>query len=515
MSNSALLHPLRHRRRRHTGPAVEVGAAVQVCGTLLKYLSASALFPLAVALGYGERWWPWLAAAAISAGVGLALERVPGDPKRAGMREGFLIVSLTWLLAAGFGALPFILSGEPQLSNVIDAYFEAMSGFTTTGASILTDPSKVSHSLLMWRGFSQWLGGMGIIVLALAVLPRLRIGGRQLLENEMPGPETEPLTSSIRSTAQRLWLLYVGLTGVMILILAVFGWVGIDGEMGLFDAVFHAFAAMPTGGFTIRPNGVADYAAASQWVITAFMFLAGINFALLYRALVRRQPRAAARDEELRVYALIAVVASAVLLIDLLGEGVLGGEAAVRHAVFQVVSIMTTTGFASVDFALWPSLAAMVLVALMFIGGSAGSTSGSVKVVRHIMVGKILRRELEETIHPELVVPLRVNRRTVDEQTVRAVLTFVLLYVGLFSLGAIGLVIDATRTDTAVTPFEAIAAAATTLGNVGPGFGFAGPFGSFAEFSGLSKVIMIGLMWLGRLEILPIVILLSPRFWRR
>lgn len=492
-----------------------MGASLQVCGTLLKYLSLSALFPLIIALGYGEEWWPWVAAGAITAATGLLLERVPGDPQRVGVREGFLIVSLTWLLAAAFGALPYLLSGEPQLSNVIDAYFESMSGFTTTGASVLTDIPDLSHSLLMWRQFTQWIGGMGIIVLALAVLPRLRIGGRQLLENEMPGPSTEPLTSSIRSTARRLWVLYVALTGALALLLAVFGWTGIDGEMGVFDAIAHAFSTMPTGGFSNRATGVAEFGAASQWAIAAFMLLAGINFALIYMALIRRRPRVALRDQELRVYLVITTVAAGIILADLLGEGVFAGEAAVRHAIFQTVSLMTTTGFASADFALWPSLAAMTLLALMFSGGSAGSTSGSIKVVRHIIVAKILRRELDETVHPEIVSTVRINGRLIDDGTLRAVLTFVLLYVGIFSAGAIGLVIDATRTDTQVTPFEALAAAATTLGNVGPGFGFAGPFGSFAEFSGLSKAIMIVLMWLGRLEVLPIVILLTPRFWRR
>lgn len=507
--------PARARPRGRARPAVEVGASLQVCGTLLKYLSVAALFPLAIALGYGEAWWPWLVSGVISAGAGLALERLPGHQQRIGVREGFLIVSLTWLLVAAFGAFPYLLSGEPQLSHPIDAYFESMSGFTTTGASILTDIPGLPHSVLMWRQFTQWLGGMGIIVLALAVLPRLRIGGRQLLENEMPGPETEPLTSSIRSTAQRLWLLYVALTAAQALVLALFGWTGIDDEMSPFEAIAHAFSTLPTGGFSTRATGMAEFGAATQWVVVLFMLLAGVNFALLYRAFVRRRPRAAIRDEEFRVYLLLVAAAALILLVDLLGEGLHHGEAAVRHAVFQTVSMLTTTGFASVDFAKWPALAAMVLVAVMFVGGSAGSTSGAIKVSRHIIVGKILRRELDETVHPEIVAPVRMNGRMIDEATLRAVLTFVLLYVGIFTAGAIGLVIDATRTDTAVTPFEAIAASATTLGNVGPGFGFAGPFGSFAEFSALSKVIMIVLMWLGRLEILPIVILLTPRFWRR
>ena len=500
------------RRQRF---AVELGGSLQVCGTMLKYLSVAALFPLAIALGYGEPVWPWLAAGAISAGVGLGLERVPGSQERVGTREGFLIVSLTWLLAAAFGALPYLFVGEAPLDNPIDAYFESMSGFTTTGASVLTDIEGLSHAVAMWRQFTQWIGGMGIIVLALAVLPRLRVGGRQLLENEMPGPDHEPLTSSIRSTAQRLWLLYVGLTALQALILSMLGWTGIDDRMSPYEAIAHAFATMPTGGFSTKAASLGAFGASSQWVVTVFMLLAGVNFALLYRAFVRRQPRAAARDQEFRAYLLLLGVASAIILVDLLGEGVLGGEAAVRHAIFQTVSMMTTTGFASIDFALWPALAAMALVALMFVGGSAGSTAGSIKVVRHLIVGRIIRRELDETVHPEIVSPVRANGRLVDEPVLRAVLTFVLLYVGIFAIGAIGLVIDATRTDTSVTPFEALAAAATTLGNVGPGFGFAGPFGSFAEFSGLSKVIMIVLMWLGRLEILPIVILFTPRYWRR
>lgn len=503
---------LPHERQRL---AVELGGALQVCGTMLKVLSLAAVFPAGIALGYGEPVWPWLAAGAISAGVGLGLERIPGSQERVGMREGFLIVSLTWLLAAAFGALPYLLIGEAPLDNPIDAYFESMSGFTTTGASILTDIEGLSHSVALWRQFTQWIGGMGIIVLVLAVLPRLRVGGRQLLENEMPGPDVEPLTASIRSTVQRVRFLYVGLTALQALVLALLGWTGIDDAMTPYEAIAHAFTTIPTGGFSTRAEGLAAFGAATQWVVTLFMLLAGVNFALLYRAFVRRQPRAAARDQEFRVYLLLLAVASAIILADLLAQGVLAGEAAVRHAIFQTVSIMTTTGFASIDFALWPALASMALVGLMFFGGSAGSTSGSIKVVRHVIVARILRREFDETIHPEIVSPVRVNGRLVDEPVLRAVLTFVLLYVGICAIGALGLVIDASRTDTTVTPFEALAAAATTLGGVGPGFGFAGPFGSFADFSGLSKVILIVLMWLGRLEIVPIVILFTPRYWRR
>ena len=346
------------------------------------------------------------------------------------------------------------------------------------------------------------------------MLPRLRVGGRQLFESELPGPELEPLATSIRDTAQRLWLLYIALTGVLVLTLSIFAWTGADDAMSVYDAFGNAFATLPTGGFGVRGTSMAEFSAASQWVIALFMLLAGVNFALLYRAFVRGDGRAAARDDEFRLYLALLAVGSAILLLELLSKGIEGGEAAIRHSVFQAVSIMTTTGFASTDFTFWTTLTAMTLVGLMFVGGSAGSTSGSIKVVRHLFVGRMLRRELVQTVHPELVQPIRLNRVAVDERTLRAIMTFVLLYVGLFVVGAAGLAIESARLGHDLTPFGAIAAAATTLGNVGPGFGFAGPYGSFEPFSNLSKLIMICLMWLGRLEIIPVVVLLSRNYWR-
>lgn len=499
-------------------PARELGvdlpATLNLVGSLLVYLSLAALLPLVVALGYSEPFWPFAAAGGIAAAAGWSLARATRGKERVGVREGFLAVSLTWLLAAGFGALPYLFSGEDQLASPIDAYFEAMSGFTTTGASVLTDIESLPHSLLFWRQLTQWLGGMGIIVLALAVLPRLRVGGRQLLESELPGPELEPLTASIRDTARRLWLLYAALTALEALVLAVLGWTGVDERIGLFEAVAHALTTMPTGGFSTENESIAAFSAATQWVIVGFMVAAGANFALTYTALVRRRPRTIARDEEFRVYLALLSVGALVILVELLGESILTGEAAVRHAVFQSVSMMTTTGFASADYTQWTALTAMTLVGLMFIGGSAGSTAGSIKAVRHLLIGRMLRRELAQTVHPEMVAPIRFNGLVVDERTLRAVVTFVLLYVGLFVVGAAGLAIESARAGIGVSPFEAIAAAATTLGNVGPAFEFAGPFGSFDPFSTLSKLIMIALMWLGRLEIIPIVVLLTRSYWR-
>ena len=493
---------------------VDVLGALNLVGALLKYLSLSTLFPIAFALAYSEPVWPFVGAGLIGGGAGWGLERVTQGKELVGVREGFLIVSLTWLFAAGLGALPYLLSGEDQLSSPVDAYFEAMSGFTTTGATILTDVEALPDSLLMWRQLTQWLGGMGIIVLALAVLPRLRVGGRQLLEHELPGPEFDQMTARIRDTARRLWALYVLLTLAMFGILTSFAWTGVDERMSPFEALAHALTTLPTGGFSTEARGVEAFGAPSQWVIAAFMALAGVNFALLYRAFARAHPRPLLRDEEFRLYGILLLLGSLVLAVELWTEGVLRGEAAVRAAVFQFVSMMTTTGAASADFNLWPVFTAAILIAAMMLGGSAGSTSGSVKVVRHLLIGRILRRELDQTVHPEIVSRVRLNGVPVDERTLRAILSFVLLYVGVFAVGTLALVADAARVDLDLRLVDAIGAAATTLGNVGPAFGFAGPMGSFDPFSGFSKGAMIVLMWLGRLEIIPVAVLLSRHYWR-
>jgi trk system potassium uptake protein TrkH len=496
---------------------VDIGAALNLVGAILKYLSLAFLLPTAVALGYSEPVWPFLLSGAVCAASGAGLELITAGKERVGVREGFLIVALTWLLAAFFASLPYLFSGEEQLLRPVDAFFEGMSGMTTTGSTILTDITALNHSVAIWRQLTQWLGGMGIIVLAIAVLPRLRIGGRQLMESELPGPELDRLSTSIRDTARRLWILYVGLTAAEIIVLALFAWTGVDERMSFFDAVAHALTTIPIGGFSTEERSIAAFGAASQWAIVVFMVLAATNFALMYRAVVRRRPGIVARDEEFRLYLVMLALGSVVLAAQVWREGLFAGEEALRHAVFQSVSIMTTTGYASTDFNEWlvaAPFAATVLVALMFVGGSAGSTAGSIKVVRHVLIGKILRRELDQTVHPEVVSPIRLNGSVLDERTLRAVISFILLYVGIFVVGVITLLLDAGRAGIELSPFEAIAAAAATLGNVGPALGFAGPFGSFEPFSDVSTVIMMVLMWMGRLEIIPVVVLLTRSYWR-
>ena len=500
--------------RLRSAVTVDVGGALNLVGAVIKYLSLAFLFPTALALGYGEPAWPFLAGGAAAAAGGWGLERVTEGKERIGPREAILVVALVWAIGALVVAVPYMLAGEPQLSGPLDAYFEAMSGMTTTGASILTDIEELSRSLAMWRQFSQWLGGMGIIVLALAILPRLRIGGRQLLQTELPGPDVEKLSATIRQTARQLWLLYIGLTVAAALVLALLGWTGADPRMNLYEAVAHSFSTLPTGGFSTRAQSIAAFGPAAQWAVAFFMLVAGVNFALMYRAL--RRPGKVVRDEELRLYLFVLALAAVALVAKLAGRGIYEGEEAVRHTVFQVVSIMTTTGFASADFNQWPVFAGMLLVALMFIGGSAGSTAGGIKVVRVLIVGRLLKRELDQTVHQEAVLPVRFNRIAVSERAVRDVLAFALLYVVVFVFGVLGLVVseavNTARPD--LTWPEAVSAAAATLGNVGPGLGFLGPMGSYDSFAASSKAIMIALMWMGRLELIPVAVLLTRSYWR-
>ena len=492
---------------------VDVGGALNLVGSLVKYLSPAFLFPVCVALGYGEPVWPFLVAGAATAAFGLGLERVTEGRERIGAREGYLVVSLLWFLVAVFGALPYVLA-EPQLSRPVDALFESMSGFSTTGSTVLTDIPAVSRSMLMWRQLTAWLGGVGIIVLFLAVLPRLRVGGRQaLFKTEMPGPEL-PLATTIRQTARHFLALYVGITAIEVAILTVIGWTGIDRHMTFFNAVAHSFATIATAGFSPEARSLEPFAPATQWVIVFFMLVAGTNFALLYAGIIGKRPILFGRDEEFRIGLLVAALASVIVVVELVSADVLAGGTAVRDGVFNTVSMMTTTGFASADFNQWTSLTALVLFGLALLGASAGSTSGSIKLVRHIVIAKMLQREIDQTVHPQVVSPLRVNGEPMDERALRAIIVFVFLYLGVCAAGAFGILLDSALRGVDLTPFGSLAASITTLGGVGPGLGFAGPMGSFAPFSDLSTFILTALMYLGRLEIVPVLVLFTASHWR-
>jgi trk system potassium uptake protein TrkH len=492
---------------------VDVGGALNLVGALVKYLSAAFLFPAAIAAGYGDAVWPFLVAAAVTLGFGLGLERLTAGRERIGPREGYLVVSLIWLLVAVFGSVPYILA-EPQLANPVDALFESMSGFSTTGSSAVADLTELSRSMAMWRQVTAWIGGVGIIVLFIAVLPRLRVGGRQaLFKAEAPGPEL-PLATTIRESARRFVVLYVAITALEALILAVLGWTGVDPRMTLFNAIAHSFATIATGGFSPEARSVEPFAPASQWVILVFMLVAGTNFTLLYAGIIGRQLGVFRRDEEFRVALGLLAIASLVVIVGLLSDDVLAGEEAVRHGAFNTVSMMTTTGFASADFNQWTSLTGLVLFGVTLLGASAGSTSGSIKLIRHVVIAKMLRREIDQTLHPGVVVPLRVNRVVVDERALRAIIVFVFLYLGVCAAGAVAILVDSTLQGVELTAFQALADAASLLGGVGPGLGFAGPMGSFEPFSNLSTGVLTVLMYLGRLEIVPVLVLFTASHWR-
>lgn len=492
---------------------VEILGALSLTGTLIKPLGLVFLVPAAIAVGYGEAVWPFVVAGACTSSLGLILERGTGDRAGIGLREGFLVVALLWLLVSGLGSLPYLLS-VAELSNPVDALFESMSGFSTTGASVLTDIPGLPRSMAMWRQFTCWIGGLGIIVLFLAVLPSLNIAGRQaLFRTEMPGPELG-LESTIRETARRFLSLYVAITLLQILVLATLGWTGVDERMTLFSAVAHTFATVATAGFSPEARSIEPFTPTTQWAIVAFMFVAGTNFALMYTGIVRRRPAAFARDEEFRAYLVLLAVASLVVFIGLTSAGLFDGVDALRPAVFNTVSMMTTTGFASADFNQWTSLTALVLFGVVMLSASAGSTSGGIKLVRHVVIAKMLRRELRHTVHPELVAPLRLNRAVIDERTLRAMIVFVFLYIGVCVAGAVILLVDSTLRGLELTAFEALADSASALGNAGPGLGFAGPMGSFEPFSDISKLVLTAEMYLGRLEIIPVLVLFARSYWR-
>jgi trk system potassium uptake protein TrkH len=508
---------------------VDWRASVGLVGMVVKYLSATLLIPLAVALFYGADVMTFAVAFVITVVIGLALERIDPNPDL-GAREGFLMVALTWVVVAVVGTIPYLLAGmgtESTLAHPTNALFEAMSGFTTTGATVMGEISldRHSHALLLWRQLTQWLGGMGIVVLAVAILPELSVGGAQLMDAEAPGPGIEKLTPRIAETARVLWLAYLGFTVLEMVLLYGLHLGGFAPNMGLYNAVSHALTTMPTGGFSPEARSIEAFSAAVQWVIIPFMVAAGTNFALFWHVLTG-DPRKLTRDTEFRAYVgVIGVLTAAITGLLFTGVGIetvtdavppIVGEFedSLRHALFNVVSIVTTTGYANMDFNTWSAPAKSILLFAMFIGGSAGSTGSAIKIIRWVVIIKSLRRELFTTVHPEAVSPVRLAGRVIDERAIRGIYAFTLLYFVLFFLATLLVIADAWRVGYTISGFEAMSAITATLGNVGPGFGVVGPMNSYLDFPATSKLFMIFLMWIGRLEILPVLVLLTPAYWR-
>lgn len=496
-------------------------------GALLFFLGVALLLPMGVGIAYGEAsWWSFGVTALLACGAGgaawyvLGGRKPPGERPEVRAREGFAIVALAWLVLSLVGALPFVLGGV--LGSYTDAFFETMSGFTTTGATILggvTNPSieEIPNAFLFWRSLAHWLGGMGIIVLTLAILPILGIGGMQLFKAEVPGPSADKLTPRVRETAKRLWLIYVGITAIEVLLLLP--------AMSFFDAVNHAFATMATGGFSTKNGSVGQYGSAYvDWVITLFMFLAGINFALHYR-LLKGKPISVGRDTEFRVYAGIILVSTLLITfgvwgptaqalpeaggLDITFEGYPSFLQALRFGAFQATAIVTTTGFGTADYEAWPPLALGVIFLLFFVGGMAGSTGGGVKVVRHILLYKNSFKEIRHLVHPQAIMPIRLNGRVVPQEVLGNVLSFIVLYIVLITIGT------AMMALLGLDLLSAVGAAISCVGNIGPAFGTFGPTENYAHVPGVGKWVLSILMMAGRLEIFTVLILFAPTFWRR
>jgi len=500
--------------------------SVAFTGTVIKYLAVAMLLPLAISLLYREDIVVFLLSIGVTVVVGVALERFDDDPQL-GAREALLLVALAWGAVALIGAVPYVVAGygtESALRHPINALFESMSGFTTTGATVTAEISFEQHSraLLMWRQLTQWLGGMGIIVLMVAILPEAAVNGAQLIESEAPGPELQKLTPKIAETARLLWLFYLGFTVLYVGILLGLHYAEMAPNMDLYNAVAHAFTTLPTGGFSPQADSIAAFSPAVQWVVIPFMLVAGMNFALFY-LLVQDDYAEFLRDRELQAY-LGANAGMIVILWGFLFTGSappleLGGvtqgafENSLRQATFQIASLLNSTGYATSDFAQWGTTAQGLLLFAMFIGGSAGSTGGGVKVVRWLVVIKAIRRQLFTTAHPSAIKPVRLGGNVIDEEVISAIYGFTLLYLLTFAVATVLLLLDAGRVGLEMTTLEAISASLATIGNIGPGFGFLGPFGSYLEFPTTSKLLMIFLMWIGRLEIIPVFVMFTGAFW--
>lgn len=444
---------------------------------------------------------PFILAAVISAGTGVVCrcwgrsERDFDDVKRT---EGLFIVAITWWAASVVGGLPYLFFGL----SPVDALFESASGLTTTGATILTDFSLYPRAFYFWRSLTQWLGGLGIIVLFVAVLPQFGVAGRKIFFAEAPGPTEEKMTPRIAHTAKGLWLVYLLLT--LLEIGALMG-----AGLPFYDALCNSLTTLAAGGFSPNPLSIYGYNNnAVTWIITAFMVLAGANFAMQYQLLFRRRPRMALRSEELRLYLGVIVVSVVLLTALLLEENYDSVNDALRDAAFQVVSILTTAGFSSADFALWQIPAQAVLLTMMFIGGCAGSAGGGVKVVRILFIWRWLKREIALLIHPHAVLPVKIDRTAVSRDIRRQMFSFILFYLILVLFS--GLLCSMIEQDFSIGFVGTLA----TIGNVGPGFGDIGPMGSFGNLHVFTKVIFTIDMLAGRLELIPFLVMLTPEFWR-
>jgi trk system potassium uptake protein TrkH len=471
---------------------------IRILSTIMLIESICFIVCIPVALIYGEELYPFTLASAASMSIYIVfrLISIRANTSDISNRDGFLSVTLSWIIFCAAGTLPYIIGGT--IPGFTDTFFESASGFTTTGASILTNVESLPYSVLFWRSLTHWVGGIGIIVLVIIILPSLGISAQQLFTLESSLKEKiHPKTKSI---GIRILLIYAGLTISEIVFLSA-------GDMNLFDSVCHTFGTVATGGFSTKNSSLALYSAYSQYVVMIFMFLSGISY-VVYYYVIKLQFNKARKNNELIFYTVITVTAGIILTGILNLKAAKGIEQAFREGFFQVVTSITTTGFANSDYLLWPASGSLIVFILLFAGASTGSSTGSIKMVRHLVVLKNLRHIFTRLQHPNAVLKIRLNEKLLSEKTNRSILSFVALYLFIFLIGSTLLTL------TGNDPVTAASASATALGNVGPGLGTVGPMSNYSHFSILSKLIFSTLMIIGRLEIFTVFVLFSKSYWR-
>ena len=492
---------------------VDWRVSVRLVGTVLKWLWVPLLLPLAVALYDGTAVLPFVGTILGTVVLGYGLEQLTAE-RDLRQREAFLMVALTWLSVAFVGAVPFVLAGNGTIAQPTNALFESMSGITTTGATVIVDFGQHSRAVFVWRALLQWLGGLGILVLATAVLSQLGVGGAQLMETESQMQDVNKLTPRISETAGLLWRIYLGLTGLQVAVLMGLHFVGLAPEMTLYDAVTHAFTTISTSGFSPRGESLAAFSPAVQWAVIPFMIVGATNFLLIYAVLRGNVGRLRDSDEFRFYLALLGLFSLGIGGILAVENTYSSLEATARHSLFQVVSITTTTGYASANFDLWSSGAKHLLFVCMFIGGMTGSTTCSIKTLRWLVVLKAFRRDLFVASNPAVVRPVRLSGSVIKEDTIRDIYAYTLVSLLFFIVATVFVAVNASRSRVDVTEFEAMGAAASTFFNVGPAFGIAGPFASYEPFSRSTTLVMTFLMWVGRIEIIPVLVILTPSYWR-
>ncbi len=421
-------------------------------------------------------------------------KRISVEP---GIKDSFIIVTLSWIVLSLFGSLPFLLSHS--IIHLTDAFFESVSGFTTTGSSILTDVESLPRGILFWRSETHWIGGLGIIVLMLTIFPYFKVGGMHLFSAESSVVVFERLKPRLIDTAKRLWLVYLILTASEVILLSV-------GEMDFFDSMCHAFGTVATGGFSTKNASLMNSSSYTQYIIILFMFLSGINFALHYFFFTGNYSRVF-RNEEFKAYTLILIFAGLAVTFHLYFRGN-RFESALRHAFFQVTSILTATGFSSSDYLQWPVYSKVIIFMLMLIGGSAGSTSGGIKVVRHVVAIKRLGMHFKNLLHPQMIKPVKYNRQVLESNQVNLIINFIITYLIIICIGTFFLTLMGLDFDTSA------GSVATTLGGIGPGFGMTGPASHFAYIPVAAKWFLSSLMILGRLELFTVLVIFHPSFWK-